>query len=427
MSDFKGEKIVTDGLTKEVYFFYDDAKKIKQISSEVYKKKDIIIQYPRGFEGGQKYKTIKKLIFKGFKGNLPVGVYKSAHYGWGFTRVLNPFAYYLNDNHNVTEIIIEKKGKVELDITNKKLYLNEASLVVLHDAFSSVFKKNKAEVDYVLKTNLHSLFPTIVQQPEKKYIEDALASSLELWGNSIEEFSDADKKAIRDLFDKLSFGTDFLTKEALAKTKEIIDTKYIQETLKKYKELMLIKTNGENLEKHWQVFLRDNSWIFSSIFAQPVILCQREAYVGGKTIDNTNGKFNDFLIKNSLSDNISFLEIKTHKTKLMDRVAYRGVDVYSATKDLTGCIVQVLNQRDNFQKEFYALKGKSKQDFETFNSKCVFLIGSTNDLNENQKYSFELYRSNSRDVEILTFNELQTKIESMQKVMTNRITKRGRK
>jgi hypothetical protein len=300
-------------------------------------------------------------------------------------------------------------------------------LVVLHDAFSSVFKKNKAEVDYVLKTNLHSLFPTIVQQPEKKYIEDALASSLELWGNSIEEFSDADKKAIRDLFDKLSFGTDFLTKEALAKTKEIIDTKYIQETLKKYKELMLIKTNGENLEKHWQVFLRDNSWIFSSIFAQPVILCQREAYVGGKTIDNTNGKFNDFLIKNSLSDNISFLEIKTHKTKLMDRVAYRGVDVYSATKDLTGCIVQVLNQRDNFQKEFYALKGKSKQDFETFNSKCVVLIGSTNDLNENQKYSFELYRSNSRDVEILTFNELQTKIESMQKVMTNRITKRGRK
>lgn len=182
---------------------------------------------------------------------------------------------------------------------------------------------------------------------------------------------------------------------------------------------MTLKSDGDSLEKQWQVFLKDNSWIFSSIFAQPVILYQKEAYVGGKTIDNQNGKFNDFLIKNSLSDNVSFLEIKTHKTKLLENTAYRGEDVYSVTKDLSGCIVQVLNQRDNFQKEFYAARGKSKGkgNFETFNSKCVVLIGSTKNLDENQKYSFELFRSNSRDVEILTFDELQTKIESLQKVM----------
>ena len=83
MSDFKGEKIEKDGLTKEVYFYYDDAKKIKQISSEVYKKTDQIVHYPRGYEGGKKYNTIKKIIYIGFKGNLPVGVVKSVHYGWG--------------------------------------------------------------------------------------------------------------------------------------------------------------------------------------------------------------------------------------------------------------------------------------------------------------------------------------------------------
>src|SRR5690606_13185164 len=204
--------------------------------------------------------------------------------------------------------------------------------------------------------------------------------------------------------------------------KEIVDNKYIQATLKKYKELMTLKTDSASLEKQWQEFLKDNSWIFSSIFAQPVILYKREAYVGGKTIDNQNGKFNDFLIKNSLSDNVSFLEIKTHRTKILDNSSYRGADVYSSTKELTGCIVQVLNQRDNFQKEFYATKGKSndKGNFETFNSKCVVLIGSTKDLDENRKYSFELFRSNSRDVEILTFDELQKKIESLQKVMSRK-------
>lgn len=270
---------------------------------------------------------------------------------------------------------------------------------------------------YLTVSYTTDLFPSVIAKPAKTYVANALASSLSTWGNSIDEFSDDDKNAIKELFDKLSIGTDFLTKDALAKTKEIVDIKYIQETLKKYKVLMAIKTDGDSLEKQWQEFLKDNSWIFSSIFAQPVILYKREAYVGGKTIDNKNGKFNDFLIKNSLSGNVSFLEIKTHKTKILDNTAYRGDDVFSATKDLSGSISQVLNQRENFQKEFYNIKGKSPGNYETFNSRCVVLIGSTKDLTEKQRQSFELFRNNCKDVEILTFDELQTKIESLQKVM----------
>lgn len=416
MTTKNGEHLETENTIKRTFYYYDSGN--KQLSKEEFKKSDIVVHYPRGYEGGDKYKTIKKFTYKGYKGKLPVGVVKAVTFGYGFTKTLNPFAYHINDNFDIDEVIIEKGGKIELDVANKKLYLNETALATLQDAFSSIFKKNKEEVNFVLHTNLHTLFPTTIAKPTKTYIANALATSLSSWGNTIDEFSDDDKKAIKDLFDKLSLSTDFLTKEALAKTKEIVDTKYIQETLKKYKELAEIKTDSESLEKKWQEFLKDNSWIFSYIFAQPVILYKREAYVGGKTIENKNGKFNDFLIKNSLSDNVSFLEIKTHKTKLLDSTKYRGEDVFSATKDLTGSINQVLNQRDNFQKEFYAHKVKSKGGFETFNSKCVVLIGSTKNLSDEQKYSFELFRSNSRDVEIITFDELQTKIESLQTLMT---------
>lgn len=413
----KGEFLEKEGPTKKIFYYHDSEKKIRQPSREIFKKTDVEIHFPRGFEGGEKYKTIKKFIYRGFKGKLPVGVNKSVNFGYGFTKTLNPFAYHIDSKYEFDEVIIEKTGKVLLDITNKKLYLDEASLIKLQNTFSSIFKKNKDEVDFVLQTNLHDLFPAIITKPSKTYIANALATSLSSWGNSIDEFSDDDKNAIKDLFEKLSLSTDFLTKDALAKTKEIVDTKYIQATLKKYKEIMIVKTNSESLEKKWQKFLEEHNWIFSYIFAQPVILHKREAYVGGKTISNKNGKFNDFLIKNSLSDNVSFLEIKTHKTILLDSAKYRGEDVYSATKDLTGSINQVLNQRDNFQKEFYAHKVKSKEDFETFNSKCVVLIGSTKDLTDEQRYSFELFRSNSRDVEIITFDELQTKVQSLQTLM----------
>jgi hypothetical protein len=417
MEKFKGEKLKKETSTQKIYFFHDTENKIEQKSKIVYKKKDLIVHFPRGYEGGDKYRTIRQFSFHGFKGKLPVGIIKSVNFGYGFTKGLGPFAYFINDNFDIEEVIVQKKGETELDIANKKLYLSDTSLQKLNDSFSVIFKKNRAEVKTTLDSVLYELFPNEIDKPKAEYIPNTIATSLLNWGHSIDEFSKTDKQAILDLFDKLSLTTDFLSNESLAKTKEIVDSKYIQDIIEKYKELMTLTTDGDSLEKRWQEFLKSNSWIFSSIFAQPVILYKDEAYVGGKNIDNKNGKFNDFLIKNSLSDNVSFLEIKTHKTKLLDNTAYRGEDVFSVGKDLTGCINQVLNQRDNFQKEFYQTKVKSKADFETFNSKCVVLIGNISDLDDNQKYSFELFRSNSRDVEIITFDELQNKIESLQSLM----------
>lgn len=416
----KGEKLYSSLKTKKVFKYIDTEKKVDRVSRELYLNKDEEIHYPRGIDGGDKYKTIKKFTYKGFKGNLPVGVFKSVNYGWGFNKILYPFGDYINKNYVIDEVIIEKNGKTLIDLKNKKLYLSDISLTHLLGVFKVIYKKNKEDIDLVLMTNLNFLFPKEIPKPSKLYIPNALATSISSWGNSIEEFSDDDKNAIKELFEKLSIGTDFLTTSSLAKTKEIIDNKYIQQTLKEFKKLMLIKSDTSNLEKQWQAFLNNNSWIFSSIFAQPVILFKREAYVGGKTLDNTNGKFNDFLIKSGLSDNVSFLEIKTHKTKLLDNTPYRGDDVFSVTKDLSGSISQVLNQRENFQKEFYAIKGKTPGNYETFNSKCVVLIGSIKDLNMKQKQSFELFRNNCKDVEIISFDELQLKIESLQKVMINK-------
>jgi len=415
---FKGEKIEKNMATKIVYYFYDTEENIEQLSKEVYKNKDMFVHYPRGFEGGQKYRTIKKFTYLGFKGKPPVGTVKSPVFGYGFTKKLNPFSKHINDNFNFKEVIIKKGGETKIDKIKNILHLSERSLQNLHNTFDDVFKKNKAETASVLATVMHDLFPAIAKKPKKNYIANALSSSLSSWGNSIDEFSDSDKKAISELFDKLSIGTDFLTSDSLKKTKEIVDNKYIEETLKKFDKLFKQTTGTATLEKKWQQFLKENSWVFSSVFSQPVILYKDEAYVGGKSIENKGGKFTDFLIKNSLSDNVSFFEIKTHKTKLLEDAPYRGNDVFSATKELTGCINQVLNQRDKFQKTFSSLKLESEQQFETFNSKCVVLVGAFSDLTKKQKYSFELLRSNSRDVEIITFDEIKKKIESLKVIMS---------
>jgi hypothetical protein len=104
----------------------------------------------------------------------------------------------------------------------------------------------------------------------------------------------------------------------------------------------------------------------------------------------------------------------------MENRAYRGDDVFSASKDLTGCIGQVLNQRDNFQKEFYTIT-RAGQVAESFNSRALVVIGNMGDLTAEQRTAFELFRSNSRDVEILTFDELELKIKSLLQITTGQI------
>ncbi|TMI63722.1 MAG: DUF4263 domain-containing protein [Bacteroidetes bacterium] len=420
MAVVKGEQLKKSNATKDMYYYIDPDEKIDQLSKEVYKKEDTEVHYPRAFKGGAKYKSIEKIIYKGFNSKFPVGMIKSVTKGYGFTKTLNPIAYWLGENFKIKTVVIEKSGKTILDKKAFTLYLNEQNLKDLQGALSTVFQKNKAELNLAVQINLNYLFPAIVAKPPKTYSSNSLALSLSNWGNDITEFSDKDKNAIKELFEKLSIKTDFLTKDALAKTKEIIDNKYIADTLAKFKKFLITTTHTSSLEKKWQIFLKSHSWVFSSIFAQPIVLFQDEAFVGGRALDNKNGKLNDFFIKNDLSNNVSFLEIKTHLTTLVESKPYRGTDVFSATKDLSGAIVQVLNQRDNFQKEFYALKAKSVHlgALETFNSKSVVLIGSLMLLSNGQKSAFELFRSNSKDVEIITFDELQSKIESLQSLIS---------
>lgn len=412
------EVLLNDLVDREIYYFIDTDKNINQKSRVIFKKKDIEVHYPIGYNGGPRYKNTKKFIYKGFEGKLPVGVNKSAVKGLGFTRVLKPIMTFLEDNFHIEKIIILKNGKHGFSRDKKTLTLTESNLALLNKIFDNTLKKHKQENTLLARDQLHGLVPKQVKSGFRKYIPNSISSILATWEQSVKEFSENDKAAIKDLFDKLALTKDFLNIDTLVKTKETIDEQYIEDVIAQFKILIRQKKETKTLEKKWQGFLKKHSWIFSFIFSFPIILFEDEAYVGGKNISNKDGKVTDFLIKNNLTHNVAFIEIKTHKTQIFKKAkAYRGSDVFATSEELSGAISQVLNQRDNFQKEFAIHKMKSNEQFETFNSKCVVLIGSISELNKGKLKSFELTRSNSKDVDILTFDELLGRFENFRKLM----------
>ena len=78
-------------------------------------------------------------------------------------------------------------------------------------------------------------------------------------------------------------------------------------------------------------------------------------------------------------------------------------------KELSGAINQVLDQKDTYAKKFDSIKGENA--IQSFNPKCIILIGRLDVLDIKQHKAFELLRSSFKDIEIITFDELFARIQ----------------
>ena len=357
---------------------------------------------------------------------LPRGFFKEYTKGYGFTRVLNGLLYALESKFTVPSVIVS--GTRSTSYKNYTLVLNANDLDRLYPQLKSLFDEQRGERDILVNNVLAGLFPSKFKKKSPTYAKGSLNRFI---GQNIvnhNDLSSDDVTALLELVNNVSRGRDILSKKQVLRTKEKIEEYYIEEVIGTFQKMLNQKGDSPALEKKWQKFFKEYSWVFSQMFSYPVLMFEDEAFVGGKSIKGTGGKVSDFIYKNHLTDNIAIIEIKTHRTALLSgKKAYRGKDVFAISKDLTGAINQVLDQRDNLQKDFYGLKAKSDKPFETYNSRCLLVVGLSSLLSNSQKKSFELYRSNSRDVDIVTFDELFNKIKGFSDILFTGGKKKKRK
>jgi len=198
----------------------------------------------------------------------------------------------------------------------------------------------------------------------------------------------------------------------------LIFVQHLQETLwKGYAVEMLRKAHktwlsnkANKSESFWQKRLSENSFALSQVFSYPVFIILDQVYVGGKKMDNTGGKIADFLVGNMLTQNVALIEIKTPATRLLGSEYRAG---FSIAPELSGAITQALSQRDTLMKEFYILQRKSEVPFEAFDPQCFVIAGSWEDelTTPEQRQSFQLFRSNLRNIEVITYDELFKKVD----------------
>lgn len=169
-------------------------------------------------------------------------------------------------------------------------------------------------------------------------------------------------------------------------------------------------------EEYWQDLLQRNAWVFSQLTGSPVVLLQAKAYVGGKDISNVGGGLVDYLVRNELTDNVSLVEIKTPAAELCAGEYRAGT--HPPGREVVGGVVQVLGYRDDFLHEIRNLRGVT-ETFQAYNPRCYAIAGRVASLGEDdaKKKSFELFRTAQAGVQVITFDEVRARLQSIRDVL----------
>lgn len=196
----------------------------------------------------------------------------------------------------------------------------------------------------------------------------------------------------------------------------IADTLFMGHSARRLVDIMEVWSSNKNNndEEFWQIQFKEHSYVISQIFAAPLVLIQDKAYVGGMQIGRNDARFVDYLFSVESSSDGVLVEIKTPGMKLLAARRYR-TSVYAPSSELAGAVVQALDYRRQYTQNVSTLIDALPPKIEAIAPRVVIIAGniSSEFTGSAQRTSFELFRRNQRDVEIVTYDELFRKVEHL--------------
>lgn len=404
------ENLISENDEKIVYKYCDDDGTPIFTTKEIIRNKKVYIFHPYNINptnGSVSSKRIKTIELRGWESiaALPKDIKTNGRYGLVTQRIKLFFSFLYPKFKNLNKVTIGIN--IRNRFSEKTLSINWADLDVILRKIANEQRWYDRTRKLMINNSLANISTKLAK--DKAYLN---AGQLDAFLGKFDSFEKVTKGDIESLSkvletappSKISITSNFI------KTRDKINNVFIEDLIKNFERLLSSKVDNE---KQWQKFFGENSWILNHLFPFEVILRQQEAYVGGKSLENKDGRIVDFLFQNGFQDNFALLEIKTHKKDLLKNTPYRKPDVYSYSDDLSGGVSQCLDQKDIFIREF----GNKEK---IVDPKTILVIGLKSELNEHQSKCFELLRANQKNVDILTFDELLAKLKGLQRVLSEK-------
>lgn len=302
--------------------------------------------------------------------------------------------------------------------SKKGIYPQEDAIFLIESLNRFYYKVSKTEIDILNITGYSATVDEVNSVRKYLYYKDSIQDSIKP-KNDLLFLLDEIPNISADLLKTL---LDWITKhgnndDTIKKLEDLnidnLNKLNLIVGISSLRNILEIWNNNQNVadEEYWQRVLQDNSIVLSQLFSFPIVITKGKAYVGGKNIHNSGGNIVDFLLSNKLTKNTVLIEIKTPVTKIIG-AEYRG-GIYNITQELSGAVIQVSSYKDSLVKEFNSLRNETDEMLDAFNPACLVIAGNfqNEDLNSAKRKSFELFRNGLKDVQVITFDELFTKVQ----------------
>ena len=219
-----------------------------------------------------------------------------------------------------------------------------------------------------------------------------------------------------------------LLSEGMITNQDLVNTGYRKKQLEIFNKLLYYsyldeyktEINNPNTKDEiaWQYFFNKNQWIFGyglDYRFQGVL--QKEFYASNTDASGAESVISDFL----MGDNkfTTFVELKLPITPLFSNSKSKS-NSWRLSNQLIESVSQILEQKASGQLKIETTRDLSNDNGDiitqhSYDSKAILVIGNWNEVNDSldsekvkkiKRKTLELFRRDSRNIEILTFDEL---------------------
>lgn len=341
---------------------------------------------------------------------LPSAFTKNYSFGLGLAQDYRFIIHAVEELSKCNKMVISRKHKTKISASGKVFYIAERDFEEARLMLNRLTRNAQTAARSVKESTAYNILAKQLGLPSRnpKSGRSPLRKIFTAKVQGKEPLSENEQSAVLEALTENSKEIAEKHPGKLAKLHSDIELVTLEKLIKIYDEMMRKRLE----EKYWQTFFNENPFILNMAFGYPLIKIQDQASVGGRKFSGRGEKIADFLVKNTLTNNAAIFEIKKPQVNLLNRTSLRD-GIFTPSSDLSGSINQTLDQKYQFQREISQFKDKSRiYDIESYAVHCCLIIGTIPEGDE-QKKSFELFRRNSKDVEIVTFDELLEKLKQL--------------
>ena len=349
--------------------------------------------------------------------SLPPAFTKDYDYGLGLAK---PYRFIVEAVENLTdctEIVISGQSKTRVDDTGAIFHIATNDFDTIRKMLNNTTRTGRDAGISVKSAEAYNFFAGILGRPAipiktgRNRLRKLFTSAVL---NDDTYLSEEEQEDVISVINRNMKSISESRPERLVRLQNDIELVNLDNLINRFREML----GTRRAEFVWQGFFDENPFILSQAFGYPIIKVGQQASVGGRKLSGKGEKITDFLVKNSMTNNTAVVEIKSPSTKLLNDSQFRG-GVYTPSNILSQSTLQVPDQKYQFQRDISGIKDKSREpDIESYSVQCCLVIG-TMPKTDDEKKSFELFRGNSKDVHIVTFDELLEKLVQLRDLLAS--------